>query len=180
MSMKQLVALALSIAVLGAIWAYIALGPLSGDVLVWAGFIAWGCYFQSGADSKALTRTIAGTCYGALIGWMVLLLLVNTSVPALGVAWPAILVGLTLFLLVIAASIDLLSMVAANIYGYAAIVAYSLHQPSAQPGIGPLRNLTSGSIANPLILLIASLVLGALFGLFSGKLAGALTRNTDA
>jgi hypothetical protein len=178
--MKQLVALALSIAVLGAIWAYIALGPLSGDVLVWAGFIAWGCYFQSGADSKALTRTIAGTCYGALIGWIALLLLVNTSVPALGVAWPAILVGLTVFLLVIAASIDLLSVVAANIYGYAAIVAYSLHQPSAQPGIGPLRNLTSSSIANPLILLIVSLVLGALFGLFSGKLAGALTRNRDA
>jgi hypothetical protein len=178
--MKQLVALALSIAVLGAIWAYIALGPLSGDVLVWAGFIAWACYFQSGADSKALTRTIAGTCYGALIGWIALLLLVNTSVPALGVAWPAILVGLTVFLLVIAASIDLLSVVAANIYGYAAIVAYSLHQPSAQPGIGPLRNLTSSSIANPLILLIVSLVLGALFGLFSGKLAGALTRNRDA
>jgi hypothetical protein len=175
--MKQLVALALSIAVLGAIWAYLALGPLSGYVLVWAGFIAWGCYFHSGADNKALTRTIAGTCYGALIGWIVLLLVVNTSVPALGVAWPAILVGVTVFFLVIVASIDLLSVVPANVYGYAAIVAYSLHQPSADPGIGPLKNLTSGSIANPLILLIVSLVIGAFFGLFSGKLAGALTKK---
>jgi hypothetical protein len=108
--MKQLAALSLSIAILGAIWAYLALGPLSGYVLVWAGFIAWGCYFHSGADGKALSKTIAGTCYGALVGWIALLLVVNTSMPALGVAWPAILVGVTVFFLVIVASIDLLSV----------------------------------------------------------------------
>src|ERR1700692_1472791 len=173
--MKQLVALSLSIAVLGAIWAYLALGPLSGVVLVWAGFISWGCFFHSGGDSKALTKTIAGTCYGAFIGWIALLLVVNTSMPALGVAWPAILVGVTVFFLVIVASINLLSVVPANVYGYAAIVAYALHQPSADPGVGPLKNLTSGSFANPLILLIVSLVIGAFYGLFSAKLACALT-----
>lgn len=175
--MKQLVALSVSIAILGAIWAYLALGPLSGYVLVWAGFIAWGCYFHSGADGKALTKTIVGTSYGAFIGWIALLLVVNTSVPSLGVAWPAILVGVTVFFLVIVASIDVLSVVPANVYGYAAIVAYSLHQPSADPGVGPLKNLTSGSFANPLILLILSLILGALFGMFSGKLAGSLTKK---
>jgi hypothetical protein len=175
--MKQLVALSLSIAILGAVWAYLALGPLSGYVLVWAGFIAWGCYFHSGADGKALTKTIVGTCYGAFIGWIALLLVVNTSMPALGVVWPAILVGVTVFFLVIVASIDALSVVPANVYGYAAIVAYALHQPSADPGVGPLKNLTSGSFANPLILLILSLILGALFGMFSGKLAAALTKK---
>src|SRR3984885_11681379 len=175
--MKQLVALSLSIAILGAIWAYLALGPLSGYVLVWAGFIAWGCYFHSGADGKALSKTIAGTCYGALVGWIALLLVVNTSMPALGVAWPAILVGVTVFFLVIVASIDLLSVVPANVYGYAAIVAYSLHQPSADPGVGPLQNLTSASFANPLILLIVSMVIGALFGFASNKLSGALAKK---
>jgi hypothetical protein len=175
--MKPLVALSLSIAILGAIWAYLALGPLSGYVLVWAGFIAWGCYFHSGADGKALTKTIGGTVYGAIIGWIVLLLVVNTSMPALGVVWPAILVGVTVFFLVIVASIDLLSVVPANVYGYAAIVAYALHQPSADPGVGPLKNLTSASFANPLILLIVSLVIGAYFGFFSNKLAGALTKK---
>ena len=39
--MTQLLALSLSIGVLGAVWAFLALGPLSGFVLVWAGFIAW-------------------------------------------------------------------------------------------------------------------------------------------
>jgi hypothetical protein len=171
--MKQLVALSLSIAILGAIWAYLALGPLSGCVLVWAGFIAWGCYFHSGANSSALTKTIVGTCYGAFIGWIALLLVVNTSMPSLGVVWPAILVGVTVFFLVIVASIDVLSVVPANVYGYAAIVAYAL---TADP-TGPLKNLTSGSFANPLIVLILSLVIGALFGMFSGKLAAALTKK---
>jgi hypothetical protein len=171
--MKQLVALSLSIAILGAIWAYLALGPLSGYVLVWAGFIAWGCYFHSGANGSALTKTIVGTCYGAFIGWIALLLVVNTSMPSLGVAWPAILVGVTVFFLVIVASIDALSVVPANVYGYAAIVAYAL---TSDPS-GPLKNLTSGSFANPLIVLILSLVIGALFGMVSGKLAGALTKQ---
>ena len=59
--MPQLVALSLSIAVLGAIWAFLALGPLAGFVLVWAGFIAWGCFFHTGGDQKALIKTICGT-----------------------------------------------------------------------------------------------------------------------
>jgi len=38
--MSQLTALSVSIGVLGGLWAYLALGPLAGMVLVWAGFIA--------------------------------------------------------------------------------------------------------------------------------------------
>ena len=151
-----------------------ALGPLSGFVLVWAGFIAWGCYFHS---NKALAKTIAGTCYGALIAWIALLIITHVPVPGLGTVWPAIVVGVTAFLLVIVDSIDLLSAVPANVYGYAALVAYSLHQPSAEPSTGPLQNLTSASFANPLILLIVSLVIGAAFGHVSGLLAGALGKK---
>jgi len=175
--MPKLFALSLSIAVLGAVWAFLALGPLSGYVLVWAGFIAWGCYFHSGADNNALSKTITGTSYGALIGWIALLIIVNVAVPGLGTAWQALVVGVTVFFLVIVASIKALSVVPANVYGYAAIVAYSLHQPSAPPSTGPLQNLTSASFANPLILLVVSLVIGALFGLASNKLSGALAKK---
>jgi hypothetical protein len=175
--MKPLVALSLSIAILGFVWAWLCLGPISGYALVWAGFIAWGCYFHSGADGNAFKKTVAGTCYGAIIGWIALLLIVNVSVPSLGVVWPAILVGVTVFFLVIVASIDLLSVVPANVYGYAAIVAYGLHQASSEPNIGPLKNLTSGSFANPLILLIVSLILGAIFGVLSNKLSAALAKK---
>ena len=175
--MSQLTALSLSIAILGAVWAYLALGPLSGCVLVWAGFISWGCYFHTGANSNALTKTIAGTAYGAVIGWIALLIIVNVAMPNLGTLWPAIVVGATVFLLVIVASISPLSVVPANVYGYAAIVAYSLQTPSAPPASGPLQNLTSPSFANPLILLIVSLVIGALFGWASNTLTGVLAKK---
>lgn len=175
--MKQLTALSLSIAILGALWALLALGPLSGFVLVWVGFIAWGSFFHSGADNEALTKTISGTAYGALIGWIALLIIVHVPMPALGVVWSAIVVGVTVFFLVIVASIKQLSAVPANVYGYAAIVGYSLHQPSSPPSTGPLQNLTAASFANPLILVVVSLVIGALFGFASSKFSGALTKK---
>ena len=178
--MTKLVALSLSIAVLGAIWAFLALGPLNGFVLVWAGFIGWGCFFHSGADNNALVKTIIGTAYGALVAWIALLIIVNVPMSNLGAVWPAIVVGATVFFLVIVASIDPLSVVPANVYGYAALVAYSLHQPSTAPATGPLQNLLSPSFANPLVLLIVSMVIGALFGYLSGQLAKVLTRSAPA
>ncbi|MET1026317.1 MAG: DUF1097 domain-containing protein [Dongiaceae bacterium] len=184
--MPQLVALSLSIAVLGAIWAFLALGPLSGFVLVWAGFISWGCFFHSGGDQKAFVKTIAGTVYGAIIAWIALLLIVKTPLGSMGTLPIAIIVGVTVFFLVIVASNEYLSVVPANVYGYAATVAYALHQPSVAPtteggvGIGPLQNLTAASFQNPLILLIVSLVLGAVGGYLSAHLAKMLTKNTVA
>ncbi len=176
--MPQLLSLSLSIAVLGAIWAFLALSPLSGFVLVWAGFVAWGCFFHTGGDDKALTKTIAGNIYGIVIAWIALLIIVNVPVASLGTVWPAIVVGVTVFLLVIVASIEPLSVVPANVYGYASTVAYSLHQATdAEAGTGPLANLASGSFQNPLVLLIVSMVLGALFGFISAKLAGAMTKE---
>jgi Protein of unknown function (DUF1097) len=50
--------------VLGGIWAFIALGPLGGFALVWVGFIAAGCFFAAGGDTKALSKTIVGMIYG--------------------------------------------------------------------------------------------------------------------
>jgi Protein of unknown function (DUF1097) len=178
--MPQLVALSVSIAVLGAIWAFLALGPLAGFVLVWAGFIAWGCFFHTGGDQKALIKTICGNIFGIVVAWIALLLIVKING---GLVANAIIVGITVFFLVIVAKIDQLSAVPANVYGYAATVAYSLHQPSAAGvtpdvmGTGPLFSLTAPTFANPLVLLIVSMVLGAIFGFVSGKVAGALTKK---
>ena len=176
--MPQLVSLSLSIAVLGAIWAFLALDPMSGFVLVWAGFVAWGCFFHTGGDDKALIKTIVGNIYGIVIAWIALLIIVNVPVAPLGTVWPAIVVGVTVFLLVIVASIEPLSVVPANVYGYASTVAYSLHQATdAEAGTGPLANLASASFQNPLVLLIVSMVIGAIFGFISAKLAGAMTKE---
>ena len=126
--MSPIFALSLSIAVLGGIWAYLALSPLAGFVLVWAGFIAWGSFFHSGGDTKALVKTICGNVYGIVIGWCALLIIFKYGVADMGPGAIASVVGVTVFLLVIVASIEPLSAVPANVYGYASIVAYALHQ----------------------------------------------------
>ncbi len=174
--MNQSVALSLSIAVLGGIWAFLALGPLAGAVLVWAGFIAWGCYFHTGGDNAALQKTIAGMVYGSVIAGIALLLVVNNPVGLPDMVAAPVYVAVTVFFLVIVASCNLLSSVPANVYGYAATVAYSLQTPTAE-GVGPLASLTAANMSNPVLLLSLSFVLGAVFGLASGKAAGLLGKK---
>jgi hypothetical protein len=165
--MSELVALSLSVAILGGIWAFLALGPLSGYALVWVGFIAAGCFFAAGADTKALTKTIVGMVYGAIIAWIALLIIKNVSVPLPSAIWPAIVVGVSVFFLVIVASMDLLSVVPANIYGYAALVGYTL-------SAGKLDALTAGDNSNPLFLIVVSTILGGILGYLIAQFAGVM------
>lgn len=171
--MSKLTALSVSIAVLGGIWVFLALGPLAGFALVWAGFIAWGCYFHTGGDNAALQKTIAGMVYGAVIAGIALFLVVHNPVALPAAVAAPIYVAVTVFFLVIVAGCNLLSTVPANVYGYAATVAYALQTPTAD-GVGPLASLTAVSMANPVLLLSLSFVIGAVFGMLSGKLAGVL------
>ncbi|HEY1736727.1 MAG TPA: DUF1097 domain-containing protein [Methylovirgula sp.] len=166
--MSHLTALSISIAVLGAVWAFLALGPLAAYTLVWVGFIAWGCFFAAGGDNNALVKTIVGTIYGAIIGWIALAILANVTVALPSALWPAIVVGVTVFFLVIVASIDVLSVVPANVYGYAAIVGY------ATLGKG---DVMGASASNPIVPVVISLILGALFGYASGQLANMIARK---
>lgn len=171
--MSQLTALSVSIAVLGGVWVFLALGPLAGSALVWAGFIAWGCYFHTGGDNAALQKTIAGMIYGSVLAGIALFLVVNNPVGLPAAVAAPVYVAATVFFLVIIAGVNLLSTVPANVYGYAATVAYALQTPTAN-GVGPLASLTSVSMANPVLLLSVSFVLGAVFGMASGKVAGML------
>jgi hypothetical protein len=106
-----------------------------------------------------------------IVAWTALLLIVDIGG---GLLVDAIIVGVTVFFLVIVAKFDQLSAVPANVYGYAAAVAYSLHQasaPGATPdvaGTGPLFSLTSPNSGNPLVILIVAMFLGAVLGYISG------------
>lgn len=165
--MSKLTALAVSIAILGGVWAYLALNPLASITLVWVGFIAWGCYFHTGGDSAALQKTIAGMSYGAVIAGIALYLVSSGLLGALGVLAAPIIIAVTVFFLVIVAGCNLLSVVPANVYGYAATAGLALTA-------GTAANATAMGLTNPVLLVIISVVLGALFGMASGKLAGAL------
>ena len=165
--MSKLTALAVSIAVLGGIWAFLALNPLAGVALVWVGFIAWGCYFHTGGDTAALQKTIAGMSYGAIIAAIALYLVSSDMLGALGVLGAPVIIGVTVFLLVIVSGVSLLSVVPANVYGYAATAGLALTA-------GTAANATAMDLSNPALLVIISTVIGAVFAMVSGKLAGML------
>jgi hypothetical protein len=165
--MSKLTALAVSIAVLGGVWAFLALNPLAGIALVWVGFIAWACYFHTGGDTAALQKTIAGMSYGAVIAAIALYLVSSGLLGALGALAAPVIIAATVFLLVIVAGISLLSVVPANVYGYAATAGLALTA-------GTAGNATALDLSNPALLVIISTVIGALFGMASGKLSGVL------
>lgn len=165
--MSKLTALALSIAVLGGVWAFLALNPLAGVALVWVGFIAWGCYFHTGGDSAALQKTIAGMSFGAVLAGVALYLVSSGALGGLGALAAPLIIAVTVFPLVAVAGFNLLSTVPANVYGYAATAGLALTA-------GTAANVTAADFTNPVLLVIVSTVIGAVFGLLSGKLAGVL------
>jgi hypothetical protein len=59
---------------------------------------------------------------GVIIAWIALLIVAKVPIRRWAL-WPAI-IGAAVFLLVIVASIERLSVVPANVYGYAAAAAY--------------------------------------------------------
>ena len=174
--MSALVALAVSIGVLGAVatFLYMTLG-----LAIWAGFIAWACFFHSGGDETALKRTIAGNIFGALCAWVAAMLILKVPLAgSLGLPlWASIVVGLTVFVMVVAAQVPALSVIPASVYGYASLFAYLLQTADAMV-VG--RLVVIDFRGNPLIVVILSMVLGALFGWASAKFAATLTAKRAA
>lgn len=166
--MPQLVALSVSIGLLGGVATilYLKMG-----LLIWAGFIAWACYFHCGGDNNALKSTIVGNAFGVFCAWVAALILL--SAPA-GVVSAGIVVGLTVMAMCLAAHIKAFSVIPASVYGYAATFAYLLQTT----GSLTKENLLSATMGNALVIVIVSMAIGALFGMASGKLGGALTTKT--
>lgn len=167
--MSKLTALAISIAVLGGVWAFLAFNPLAGIALVWVGFIAWGCYFHTGGDSVALQKTIVGMSFGAVMAGIALALVSSNVLSGLGVLAVPVIIAITVFPLVAASRVNLLSVVPANVYGYAAAAGLALTA-------GTAGNATMADLSNPVLLVIISTVLGAIFGMISGKVAAMISK----
>ena len=167
--MSQLVALSVSIGLLGGIATILY---LKVGLLIWAGFIAWACFFHSGGDGNALRNTIVGNAFGAFCAWVAALIILSfpladsLTLPV----WAGIVVGLTVMAMCLAAHIKAFSVIPASVYGYAATFAYLLQTADTMTK----DKLMSASMANALLAVIISMAIGALFGLASGKLGGAL------
>ncbi len=149
--MDALVALALSIGVLIAGWTYLALGVAA--LPVWAGIVAWGCFFAAGGKTTGLAKTIASNLSGVL--WAFLALYLWNRFGG-GVPMLSLLVGIAAFIMVIQAKIPALSFIPGAFLGAATAVSVVVG--------------ANGTYTNTIIALVA----GALFGYLSEMLAGAL------
>ena len=172
--MSSLIALSVSIGVLGGVATYLSLGPLVGFILIWGIFIGWATFFALGGDNAALKKGIACNVFGVVCAWLMAIILLNTPLGDLGAIGAGIAVGATVLGMCLAAHLPALDSIPASVYGYAATAAYLLETDAAALDMG---RLASANFSNALILVSVSLVVGALFGLASGKLGGVLTKG---
>ncbi|MGH7703311.1 MAG: DUF1097 domain-containing protein [Gemmatimonadales bacterium] len=169
--MSPKVALSVSIALLGGVAAVLF---LTQGLFLWAGFIAWAAFFGAGGDHAALKKTIAGNLFGVLWAWVALLTIELVHVGGwLWIPRDGIVIGLTVLVLGLASRVELLSPIPASIYGYAAMFAAA---SMAHPDVAFIQRLTGFHQYNPFLNVAVSMVGGAVFGLASSKLAGALQR----
>ncbi len=173
--MPQLVALSVSIAVLGALatFAFLHLG-----LPIWAAFLAWACFFHSGGNAEAFKSTVVCNLFGAVAAWVAAVVIL--AVPLAGAltlpGWAALVVGATVLVVCLAAHSKPLSNIPASFYGYAGTAAFFLQTKGALA----LPALTSATLANALVAVVASMILGAVLGFASGKLGAMLTARAPS
>jgi hypothetical protein len=150
--MDLLLALGISIGVLIAGWTYVALGP--GALPVWAGIVAWGCFFAAGGKTTGLTKTIASNLSGVL--WAFLALQAATRLGG-GTAVLSACVGVAALIMVLQAKIPALSFIPGAFLGAATAVSVVVG--------------ANGTWTKTIIALVAGAVLGYVSEMLAGMLA---------
>jgi len=170
--MSSLVALALSVAVLGGVAAWLFLSV--GSILIWAAFVAWACFFHSGGDVPALKSTIISNIFGVVAAWVAALVILGVPMAATLTlpVWAGIVVAITIFIYILMSKIEVFASIPGSTYGYACTFGFLLQTPEKLS----MEALTSVSMSNALIVVPISMVIGALFAFVSGKGAAALTK----
>ena len=149
--MDALLALGLAIGILIAGWTYVAVGVAA--LPVWAGIVAWGCFFAAGGKTEGLMKTIASNLSGVL--WAFLALYVWNAAGQ-GVPLLSLLVGIAAFGMVLQAKIPALGFIPGAFLGAATAVSVVVG--------------ASGTWVSTIIALVA----GAVLGYLSEMLAGAM------
>jgi hypothetical protein len=165
--MPALIALAVSVGLLAVLDTWLFVVPLAATLpgLVWISFIAWGCHFHSGGGTKGATTAVVCMSWGAVVG-MVAVMLASGPLAGLGDLAAPIAVGLGAAVICLSSAVGLLSTIPASVYGFASVA-------------GPI--LLAGMKPEEAILpVIASIIIGAVFGYVSEMLANALTKKGAA
>jgi small basic protein len=173
--MDIITALAVSIGLLAGVATWLFLGPMGElGLSLWAVFVAWATFYHCGGKEAGLQKTIVHNIFGAFLGWIALLAISQMSLGAtLGVPlWAAICVTISVFVLVIAAKNPMFSDIPAAVFGYASIAALALAG-------GKLSAVSAASLENPFVNIMISMVIGALFGYVSEKVASAMVAKAS-
>lgn len=166
--MNLVTALAIVIGALSVLITWLFFGPLTG-LSLWAAFIAWGSFFHCGGGENGLKNSLLAAIWGAICATIAFALLNSGVLGGLGGLAAPVAVGATVGLMVLGAHIPLFSAIPAAVYGYAATAAFGLmgnHVGDA---------LSMSPMASPALNIIASMVIGGIFGYVSEKIAGMLT-----
>ena len=162
--MNKLVALSLAIGGVGGImtWIYTST-PLALSIPI--SFIAWACFVAAGDNNKALSSTITAWLWGAVVAWLTALVLIPNlgGLPA-GLGLP-VAIAVSVFVLIYGTKVKAFSLAPGAVYGYAAMFAV---------GAGTSTDLSSASLANPLILVVLSGIAGAVLGLVALNVSASL------
>lgn len=150
--MGTLTALALSIGVLIAVWTYVAVAVVP-QLSVWAGIVAWGCFFAAGGKIQGFQKTVFANLSGLVYVFIIMQLLgrLGGGVPIL-----AVLVGVIAFCMVVQSKIAALAFIPGAFIGAAVTVGSGAKEP------------------NSYLMVAVSLVIGALLGYVSEAGAGAI------
>jgi len=169
--MDLITALALSIGVLGGVATYLLLSPFGFGLQIWAAFIGWASFYHSGGKTNGLQSSVLANLWGVLWGALTLIAITQTGLAeTLGTpVWAAICVAVGVALMILGAKIGAFSAIPAQVYGYAATVAFTLLTNAAGALLQP-------DLTNPAIVVALSLVVGGIFGYVSEQLAGALAK----
>ena len=151
--MTPLVALTISIAVLGGVDTYLTATVL--PIPVWVTFIAWASFFACGGGQKGLLKSVVSNWTGIVIASLTLLIIqYGPAQPA----FAALLVGLGTSAMIFVSALPLLNFPPAIVFGFASLVGTTAATNTT---------VTTAGINHPTLVAMAAMLLGGLFGLMS-------------
>ena len=167
--MDIITALAVSIGALGAVatWLFLTVGTFQ----IWIGFIGWASFYHCGGGVDGLRKSVGANLWGVVMAFIALLLITQVNPGLPGVIWPSLVVGVAAAILVLGSKIPAFAVIPATVYGFASTAGYGLLSGAS---------VTAVNMANPLICVAVSLVVGGLFGIVSEKLAGMIVAKRAA
>lgn len=163
--MNIITALAIVIGALAAVATYLCLGTTLG-LQVWALFIGWGSFYHTGGKEAGLQKSAINHIWGALVAAIALIIIGKV---AGSVAVTSLIVGLSVVVLVLGAHLPLLSTIPAAVYGYASTAAFAL--------LSGVALTDSGAVFKAAAMVVASMIVGNIFGYVSEKGAGMLAKS---